>query len=116
MNVRVLSFSAGEGALPDDVVLYAHGERVEVVCPRCAAGELYVKHEHLPAEEHRVVYGKLVVPGSRDLAQLARLPDEATRAQPGILLAVPDLYEALGDTPTAGKHHKRWGAIARTSG
>ncbi|MEZ4337758.1 MAG: hypothetical protein R3B82_14155 [Sandaracinaceae bacterium] len=103
------------GALPDEVILYPHGERVEMVCPRCAAGDTLVKHEHLPAEAHRVVFGKLVVPAAIDLDELAAALDAALKAHPGVLLAIPGLHEARGDTPTAGKHHKRWGAIARTA-
>jgi len=103
-------------ALGDGVVLYPHGERVEVVCPRCAAGDLLVKHEHLPAEEHRVVHGKIIVAGDRDLADFAGALEAARKAEPGVSMAIPALYEALGDTPQAGKHHKRWGVIERTVG
>lgn len=99
--------------LPEEVVLYPHGERVETLCPRCAAGETFIKHEHLPAEEHRLVFGKIVVPGSTDLASFAQALDEARRKTPGVLLAIPALYEALGETKQAGKHHKRWGEIER---
>jgi len=101
--------------LPDDVVLYLHGERVERVCPRCAAGETLVKHEHLPAEEHRIAFGKIVVPKERELRDFEKSLQAARRRHPGVLLAVPALYEALGDTPQAGKHHKRWGEIERTA-
>ncbi|MBX3270020.1 MAG: hypothetical protein KF729_07145 [Sandaracinaceae bacterium] len=102
-------------ALPDGVILYPHAERVEMVCPRCAAGDRYTKHDHLPPEAHRVVFGKLLAPGAQDLAALRDAIERAAKAQPGVLLAIPSLYEALGDTPSAGKHHKRWGAIARAA-
>ncbi|HJL19640.1 MAG TPA: hypothetical protein RMH99_28515 [Sandaracinaceae bacterium LLY-WYZ-13_1] len=101
--------------LPEGAILYRLGERVETVCPRCAAGDTLVKHDHLPAEEHRVAFGKLVLPASLPLADFARALDEARARHPGVLLAVPGLYEALGDTPQAGKHHKRWGTIERVS-
>lgn len=103
-------------ALPEEVVVYPHAERVEMVCPRCAAGDTLVKHEHLPAEAHRVVFGKLLVPAAVDLDALAATLDDALKQHPGVLLSIPGLHEARGDTPTAGKHHKRWGAIARTAG
>ncbi len=102
-------------SLPDDVVLYQHGERVETVCPRCAAGQTLVRHEHLPAEEHRIAFGKLVVPASHDLAAFERALEDARRAHPGVRMAVPALYETLGDTKRAGAHHKRWGEIERTA-
>lgn len=102
-------------ALPEDVVLYQHGERVETVCPRCAAGETLIRHEHLPAEEHRIAFGKIVVPAGLELRAFALALDEARRANPGVLMAVPSLYEALGEAQQAGKHHKRWGEIERTA-
>lgn len=101
--------------LPEGVVLYRHGERVERVCPRCAAGEVLVRHEHLPPEDHRIAFGKLLVPGDQDLGQVARRLEEARRRYPGVLLAIPGLYEALGRTQDAGTHHTRWGTIERTA-
>lgn len=100
-------------ALPEEVVLYRHGERVESVCPRCAAGETMRKHEHLPAEEHRIVFGKIVVPAAIELASFEQTLEAARRSNPGVLLAIPSLYEMLGETKQAGKHHKRWGEIER---
>lgn len=102
-------------ALPSDVVLYSHGERVEVLCPRCAAGDTFTKHEHLPAEEHRIVFGKLIVPAARELREVADALSAARREHAGVLLALPGLFETLGDTADAGKHHKRWGAIERAA-
>ncbi len=104
----------GEG-LPDGALLYAHGERVERLCPRCAAGDTMVRHEHLPPEEHRLVFGKLLAPGALTLEALAEALEAARRANPGVLLAIPELFEALGDSRAAGKHHQRWGAIERTA-
>lgn len=103
-------------ALPEDVRLYAHGERIERMCPRCAAGDSMLRHEHLPEEEHRLVFGKLLAPGELGLEALARALDEAKKAHPGVLLAVPGLFEAIGDSAQAGKHHQRWGAISRSLG
>ena len=37
-------------------MLYQHGERVETVCPRCAAGETLVRHDFTgPADRTTVV-------------------------------------------------------------
>jgi hypothetical protein len=106
--------AAGIGAgLPEGVVFYVHGERVERVCPRCAAGETLSRHEHLPAEEHRAVFGKIVVPASVPLKDVALALEKARAARPGVLLAVPGLFEALGETANAGKAHKTWGVIER---
>ncbi|MDQ3032717.1 MAG: hypothetical protein M3Y87_09890, partial [Myxococcota bacterium] len=99
--------------LPEGVVLYAHGARVEQVCARCAAGEVLTKHEHEAPTEHRVAFGKLLVPGDRDLAEVRAALEAAQREAPGVLLAAPGLYEALGLTSQAGKAHKTWGVIER---
>ncbi len=102
-------------ALPEGVVLYQHGERVETVCPRCAAGETLLRHEHLPAEDHRIAFGKIVVPAELELSAFARALEEARRAHPGVKMAIPALYEALGEAKQAGAHHKRWGEMERTA-
>lgn len=99
-----------------DCPVFFHAETVERVCARCMAGETLVKHEHLPPEDQRFAIGKLVVPASRDLASVAAELERAKAAQPGVLLAIPALYEQLGRTPEAGKHHKTWGAIERGLG
>jgi len=100
-------------ALPDGCTFYLHGTRIEQICPRCAAGETLTKHEHAPPEEHRAVFGKLIVPAHIDLASVRVRLEAARAAHPGVLLAVPSLYEALRDTPNAGKAHKVWGVIER---
>lgn len=100
-------------ALPEGCLWYVHGTRIESVCPRCAAGDAMQKHEHLPAEEHRAVYGKLVVPASVELRAARDTIERARAAHPGVLLALPRLHELLGDTPQAGKAHKTWGVIER---
>ncbi len=99
-----------------DCPVFFHAETVERVCARCMAGETLVKHEHLPPEDQRFAIGKLIVPASVDLAGVAAAIERAKAAQPGVLLAIPALYEQLGRTPEAGKHHKTWGAIERGLG
>jgi hypothetical protein len=101
-------------ALPDGATLFIHHERIDHVCPRCAAGDSLVRHEHAPAEEHRVVHGKLVAGAALDLASLRGTLEAALRANPAILMAIPSLHEALGDTAAAGRAHKAWGGIERT--
>ena len=63
----------------------------------------------------QLLYGKLIVPASRDLAALRTALDAALRARPGLTLAIPQLYELLGDTPQAGKAHQAWGGIERAA-
>lgn len=98
-------------ALPPGCVWYLHDTRVDRVCPRCAAGETFLPHTHEAPAERRAVRGKLVVPASVALGEVRASLERAKGA--AVLLAIPGLYEALGDTPTAGKHHKSWGVIER---
>ncbi len=100
-----------ERALPDGCVWYLHDTRVDQVCPRCAAGETFLPHQHEPPEARRVVRGKLVVPSAIPL-QAVRGALEAAKGS-DVLLAIPGLFEALRDTSQAGKHHKSWGVIER---
>jgi tetratricopeptide (TPR) repeat protein len=113
-----LQQSAGDVAsfaekLPGEARLFIHHERVELLCARCASGEHMHKHRHEPPEEHRLVYGKLVLPGSVDLAVFRRDLEARLRAEPAIQLVVPGLLEAIGDTPAAGKAHQLWRGLER---
>jgi tetratricopeptide (TPR) repeat protein len=60
-------------------------------------------------------YGKLIVPAARELGEVRRVLEQALRQKPGLTLAVPQLYELLGDTPQAGKAHQAWGGIERAA-
>jgi hypothetical protein len=100
--------------LPDEARLFIHHERVELLCARCASGEHMHKHRHEPPQEHRLVYGKLVVPGGVDLAAFRRDLETALRSQPAIQLVMPGLLEAVGDTAAAGKAHQMWRGLERT--
>lgn len=101
-------------SLPEGALLVVQEERIEFVCPRCAAGEVLVRHEHQPPDEHRLVRGKLVAPAALDLGVLRDALDAAAKAHTGVFLVVPGIHEALGDTAAAGKAHKAWSGIERT--
>ncbi|MBX7190623.1 MAG: hypothetical protein K1X94_01110, partial [Sandaracinaceae bacterium] len=98
-------------ALPDGCIWYPHDTRVDRVCPRCAAGETFLPHTHEAPTERRVVRGKLVCPAAVSLPEVRAALEKAKGAD--VLLAIPSLYEAIGDTATAGKSHKSWGVIER---
>jgi tetratricopeptide (TPR) repeat protein len=98
-------------ALPDGALLFTHHERVQMLCPRCAAGDALHKHAHGAAEAHRLVYGKLVVAHDRPLKPLSQELGALLKRHPGVQLVIPGLYEALGDTPAAGKQHQLWRAL-----
>ncbi len=67
------------------------------------------------AGDAHLCYGKLIVPGERDLGEVRRELEAALRARAGLTLAVPELYERLGDTAQAGKAHQAWGGIERAA-
>ena len=114
-----LQQTAGEverlgASLPGGGVMVVQEERIEHVCPRCAAGEVLTRHEHQPPDEHRLVTGKLVVPAADDLRALRDALDASAKAHPGVFLVVPGVHEALGDAAAAGKAHKAWSGLERT--
>jgi tetratricopeptide (TPR) repeat protein len=99
--------------MPAGSTLFVHAERVEMLCARCASGEHMKKHEHEPAEQHRIAYGKVVVEGGVELAAFHTALDAAQQRHSGVRLVVPGLYEALGDTAAAGKAHQLWRGLER---
>lgn len=101
-------------ALGDRAMVFVGHQRVENVCSRCASGEHLVRHEHLPPSEHRLVYGKLIVPSEASLVELRKQLEAAQRDPGHVAMAIPGLYEALGDTAAASKAHKAWAALERT--
>ena len=61
----------------------------------------------------QLFYGKLIVPAQTSLAELRSRWEKETHARPGLTVAIPKLYELLGDTPSAGKAHQAWGGIEK---
>jgi tetratricopeptide (TPR) repeat protein len=101
-------------ALSGSVRVFLHHERVEWMCPQCASGDAMRRHEHRPAEEHRIAYGTMVAPASLDLAAFRQAYEEAVRRGGRVAVALPGLYEALGDSKKAGQQHQAWRGIERT--
>ncbi|RLB54421.1 MAG: hypothetical protein DRJ42_09210 [Deltaproteobacteria bacterium] len=102
-------------ALPDGAELFALEARVEVVCPRCAAGDAFVKHEHGTPEPHRIIYGKLIAAPDLGLPSLSDALTEAMRGAGRVSLAVPELYDALGDAKRAGQEHQAFRGIEQVA-
>jgi tetratricopeptide (TPR) repeat protein len=67
------------------------------------------------ADGAQLLYGKLIVPKDLALADVRKAVERAVHATPGLTLALPQLYELLGDTPAAGKAHQAWGGIERAA-
>jgi tetratricopeptide (TPR) repeat protein len=90
------AIDAVAGALPEDVHMIVFDRR------RDAVGAT-------------LFYGKLIAPAGRDLTSVRDALDRAVRSQPSFTLAIPQLYELLGDTPQAGKAHQAWGGIEKAA-
>jgi tetratricopeptide (TPR) repeat protein len=77
---------------------------------------LVIFDERSTAEgDSNLFYGKLILPATCELAQVRRDLEDGLRARPGLTLAIPQLYELLGDTPAAGKAHQAWGGLERVA-
>lgn len=61
----------------------------------------------------QLFYGKLIVPAQTSLSELRSVWEREIHARAGLTLAIPQLYELLGDTPSAGKAHQAWGGIEK---
>jgi len=99
--------------MPGEAKLFVHHERIEMLCARCASGEHMQKHTHEPPAEHRLVYGKIILPEGTDLHAFNHALHERLRQHSGVRLVVPGLFEAIGDTVAAGKAHQLWRALER---
>lgn len=104
-----------QASLPDGSLVFVQAERVEHVCPRCASGDVLVKHEHAPPEEHRIVHGKIIVPSGQALDAVRDALEHEMRSRGTFQIAVPELYEQLGDTRRAGQEHQAWRGIERVA-
>jgi tetratricopeptide (TPR) repeat protein len=121
-KLRFIALEQAEGdvqrmgeTLPDGALLFAHRAKVEHLCSRCASGEHMQKHEHTAPEPHRLVYGKMIVPSTIDLAAFRRALDAHLARHPRVQIVMPSLYEALGETAIAGKAHQIWRGLERTA-
>jgi len=101
--------------LPEPVQMFMQRAHVEMLCPRCASGDHMHKHTHQTPEPHRLVYGKLIVPGDLELRAFQAGFTEYVRKHPKVQFVIPALLEALGDTQGAGKAHQLWRGLERTS-
>jgi len=101
--------------LAEPARIFLQRARVEMLCPRCAAGDPQHQHAHVSAQPHRLVYGKLIVPGEVDLRQFRSEFDAHLRKHPNVQLVLPGLHEALGETKAAGKAHQLWRGLERSA-
>ena len=99
-------------ALPEGVRVFIQEERVEHHCAACEAGE---PHEHGAASDPASVpapfmRGKLIVPFALKLDELVAAWERAAKGR-AVSIALPELYEAVGDAKRAGQEHQAWRGI-----
>ncbi len=110
-----------ENTMPEDVHLFWQRERIEHQCAECEAG---IPHEH-EASANPIApegpsfgsafdpgfgRGKLVLRAGHDLTEFRKAFESAASA-PGTAVALPKLYEELGETKRAGQEHQAWRGI-----
>jgi len=101
--VAAISDELGEGTF-----LYVHTEAMRTLCRTCWE-QHDPAHDHVD-ETHRVVTGKLVFPGDRDTAAVARALDAATTADERLRVYVPELWRDL-DADRAEVERRRFAML-----
>jgi tetratricopeptide (TPR) repeat protein len=108
-----------EQALPEGSRVFVQHERLEHHCAACATGEA---HEHggtvavpgsasVPASVPvSLARGKVIVQSSQDLSEFRSAWETATGNR-ALSVALPALYEELGDSKQAGQEHQAWRGI-----
>jgi hypothetical protein len=93
--------------LPGDSHLYVFEEQVRVMCPECLKFGASEVDPEGSSETHRRVNGKLLylpAPAVAGLSEVRDALEGALGRLPGVVLAVPSLYLALGDAEGADRH------------
>ncbi len=84
-------------ALPEDAVLYAHTEQVQILCRQCAMGRGGAHTHDRDGADHRVVRGKLCAPPHLTPRTILASLDAAVAANPGTSVLAPSLADDAGD-------------------
>jgi tetratricopeptide (TPR) repeat protein len=101
--------------LSHDARMFIHRETLETLSRDDSGGPPERRAIQAP-EQHRLVYGKVVVPGSADLDAFRSAFEELGRKHPRVQIVMPGLLEAVKDSPAAGKAHQMWRGLERTGG
>lgn len=110
--------------LPDAVWIYVFDEEVRYVCQRCiehGAGHEGPHDESFAlktqAREPHTIEGAVIVEPESDPAEARVLLEPLFAAMSDVVIAIPALYEAVGDATKAEAHHASWIELAgRRSG
>lgn len=105
--------AAVEAALPPYARMFVHREQVEVATPTTEQMlPVAVSAAQAHDEPGRLAYGKIVLPAGADLRGF-RAAFEKAIARKGFAVAIPRLYELLGETKRAGQEHQAWRGVER---
>ncbi len=104
--------------LPQDVRVFIQHERFAHHCAACEGGQPHEHAPHGPADPTEVgsgsdpslIRGKVIVRPTPDLAGFREAWEAATRAR-AVSIAIPGLYEQLGESKRAGQEHQAWRGI-----
>lgn len=86
--------TAGEIRLLDEILrpldahLFVQEERIEVMCSRCASGDVLTKHAHEAPTEHRVVRGRLVSNSASNDANVHEAVKAFVAGRPSVSLSL----------------------------
>lgn len=89
-------------ALPDGCRLFVHAERV-------------AKESGDEAEAHRILYGKIIVEKTVTAEALEHALTQHVAKDGRVQIAVPGLYEWLGDSKRAGQEHQAFRGIEQVA-
>jgi tetratricopeptide (TPR) repeat protein len=97
--------------LPDGFTLFRQTERIESARPSLLTGRPLEKP--VAPVSDKLVHGKIVGRSSANLEALAAYIEASPFAKSELALAIPALYEKLGQTKRAGQEHQAYRGIER---
>lgn len=105
--------AALSAALPQDAEIYVHTEALRALCPTCweKGAQAHAHHDHA----HRVVVGKLCVPPTVALNDVAAALDSATQLLSQVNVVVPTLQHLLGNQERAQAEQRQYELLTQKS-
>lgn len=71
--------------------------------------------EQAESKDEQLIYGKLIARADVNAARLCQRLEAHGKDTKRLRIAIPDLYEVLGDTRRAGQEHQAWRGIERAA-
>jgi tetratricopeptide (TPR) repeat protein len=105
------AFEEFSSALPEGFTLFRQSERIESARPSVLTGKPLEKP--VTPVSSKLVHGKIVCAPEVGLEPLKAYIQSSPFAKRELALAIPGLYEALGQTKRAGQEHQAYRGIER---